>query len=87
MATQLLPADVQQRADAEIGAAWRRAMAALPAGWRMVLRQFPHKVSHRFYASAKSESGMDWLSFRGDTEAEALDTLWRALDSRKDGGS
>ena len=59
----LLPADVQQRADAELGSAWRRVEAALPEGWTL------YDLTSYHY---DSDCGTEWP----DGEWTATAGLW-----------
>ena len=90
----LLPADVQQRADAELGAAFRRVQAALPKGWRFVWLRHDGFATE-WTASAEPTPAYrhrkvygtpttTWLGIGrgGATPTEALEALLTALEER-----
>ena len=88
MSSELLPADVANRADAELGAAWRRAEAALPERAELALYYDPrdgyvaeasrtNRLSVGQYTGGFSLEGSD-----RESAAAALDALTEALTSR-----
>ena len=74
----LLPADVQQRADAELGAAFRRVQAAVPPGSAFGLER-EHHADAPWSAWAEEP---DYINWGGATPTEALEALLTALEER-----
>lgn len=79
----LMPVDVQQRADAELGAAFRRAEEARPDGfaWGSIGCNYE---GDRWYASVWNQRTGQTITGRafGPTPAAALDALTAALADR-----
>ena len=72
----MLPADVQLREDALLGAAFRRCQKAAPEGWRLALTQIR-------YDEWEAEGFKPAGSGDGLTPAAALTALAEALEARE----
>lgn len=72
----------QQRDDAALGAAWRRAEAALPPFHGLSARRCGTPASEHYHAFADDKHGSPAEHGSGDTPTAALAALAEALESR-----